>query len=261
MGASPQQNNILHAAGGDNAINNLKAPPAKEHIPESTSALPIIQDSNPGGASFSGITQNSVPISSSATTDFFDPALAPSNAPRRPLPVERMRKIDELEVHATMSDHALTVTLKGKIAGKGGVSASVHCVKPHWDNVMVVESSQASGGTGPIAYDIAMELSTKLGMPLVSDRGKVSDHAFKVWDYYLRERRDVQAVELSMGQWYDGQRSKEVTATLTENRTTWPVPEHPIWALWHGYMKQPQLISILGETGQIAINDRRSNVT
>jgi hypothetical protein len=113
--------------------------------------------------------------------------------------------------------------------------------------------------TGPIAYDIAIELSTKLGMPLVSDRAKVSDHAFKVWDYYLRERSDVQAVELSMGQWYDGPRSKEVTSTLTEDRATWPGPEHPIWALWHGYMKQPELITILGETGQITINDRRSN--
>lgn len=261
MDAAPQNNNVSQAAGGDDAIKNLKTPPTKEQIARSTSLLAIAQDCNPDGSSFSLSTQNSGPISSLTTSDFFDSALALSNAPRRPLPVERMRKIDELEVHATMSDHALSVTLKGKIAGKGDVSASVHCVKPHWDSMMVVESSQASGGTGPIAYDIAIELSTKLGMPLVSDRAKVSDHAFKVWDYYLRERSDVQAVELSMGQWYDGPRSKEVTATLTEDRSTWPSPEHPIWALWHGYMKEPELISILAETEQITINDRRSNKT
>ncbi|MHA2021812.1 MAG: hypothetical protein ACW96N_08855 [Candidatus Thorarchaeota archaeon] len=51
-------------------------------------------------------------------------------------------------------------------------------------------------GWGPFLYDVAMEYATQNGGGLTSDRGAVSDYAFKVWDYYAKERSDVEADQL-----------------------------------------------------------------
>ena len=58
----------------------------------------------------------------------------------------------------------------------------------------VVQSATAKTGLGPLAYDIAIELTGGLGM--ISDRATVSKDARAVWDYYLNNRPDVEAVQL-----------------------------------------------------------------
>ena len=51
-------------------------------------------------------------------------------------------------------------------------------------------------GWGPVLYDIAMEWATTNGDGLIADRNSVSDEAWEVWDYYLQNRKDVQAHQL-----------------------------------------------------------------
>ena len=66
----------------------------------------------------------------------------------------------------------------GKCGGAGGV----------------VQSSTAKTGMGPLAYDVAIEETGGLG--LISDRTVVSREARAVWDYYMNNRPDVEAVQL-----------------------------------------------------------------
>lgn len=189
-----------------------------------------------------------------------DQISAPSNVSRKLLPQDRLQRIDDLRVKASFSDGSINVELTGRIQGEGNVSANIHCRKAmslYGPGIMVVESSNATGGTGPIALDIAMEISTHLGLPLTSDRKRVSHDAFKVWDYYLRQRPDVTATELPIGQWYDGHRAEALLGTMTDDKATWPGKEHPIWALWHGYTKPPDIITTLTEAGQLALKDLR----
>tara|TARA_A100001388_G_scaffold274042_1_gene256983 strand:- start:241 stop:843 length:603 start_codon:yes stop_codon:yes gene_type:complete len=58
----------------------------------------------------------------------------------------------------------------------------------------VVQSANARTGLGPLAYDVAIEATEGLG--LISDRTTVSPAARAVWDYYLNNRPDVEAVQL-----------------------------------------------------------------
>ncbi len=58
----------------------------------------------------------------------------------------------------------------------------------------VVQSATAKTGLGPLAYDVAIEVTGGLG--LISDRDSVSPAARAVWDYYLNNRPDVEAVQL-----------------------------------------------------------------
>ena len=123
---------------------------------------------------------------------------------------------------------------------------------------MYADSSGASGGSGPIAYDIAMELASEQGCLLTSCRGRVSNDAYGVWKYYKDNRPDVERVELDPASWYIGQHTEgpEFQA-MTEDRSTWPDSSHPIWALWSGFKKEPEIITALQKTGQINIDDRR----
>ena len=59
-----------------------------------------------------------------------------------------------------------------------------------------VRSSRASGGWGPILYDLAMEYATKNGSGLMSDRQGVSEDAYLVWKRYMDERDDVEKIQL-----------------------------------------------------------------
>jgi hypothetical protein len=65
-------------------------------------------------------------------------------------------------------------------------------------NAYEVTSVQATHGYGPLLYDIAIELATAKGSGLVPDRRSVSDSALDVWNYYLKNRPDVQAVQLDL---------------------------------------------------------------
>lgn len=58
--------------------------------------------------------------------------------------------------------------------------------------VMVSMSDSLIDGLGPLAYDIAIETTGGL----IADRGYVSDDAVAVWNYYMGNRPDVEAVQL-----------------------------------------------------------------
>jgi len=65
-------------------------------------------------------------------------------------------------------------------------------------NGYMVQSSGTKTGWGPLLYDVAMEWATAQGGGLTSDRGSVSRDAYRVWNYYLRNRPDVEAAELDI---------------------------------------------------------------
>lgn len=65
--------------------------------------------------------------------------------------------------------------------------AGGNSLPPAWE----VKWSEAQKGWGPLAYDIAMEVSRLFGASLTSDRDEVSDEAQNVWRYYDRHRSDV----------------------------------------------------------------------
>lgn len=60
----------------------------------------------------------------------------------------------------------------------------------------IVKSIEATRGYGPLLYDVAIEVASSKASGLVPDRFSVSPEASKVWDYYLKRRSDVQAVQL-----------------------------------------------------------------
>ena len=51
-----------------------------------------------------------------------------------------------------------------------------------------------TGGMGPLLYDVAMELSGRNG--LMPDRVAVSAEARSVWEFYLRNRPDIEVMQL-----------------------------------------------------------------
>lgn len=56
--------------------------------------------------------------------------------------------------------------------------------------------SEAEKGYGPLMYDIAMEHATQIGNGLTCDRAVVSTDAYKVWQYYLKNRSDIKKLQL-----------------------------------------------------------------
>lgn len=62
------------------------------------------------------------------------------------------------------------------------------------DNAWEVVKSRADHGWGPLLYDVAIELLGENG--LMCDRQSVSLEAKKVWEFYLENRPDIEAVQL-----------------------------------------------------------------
>ena len=61
---------------------------------------------------------------------------------------------------------------------------------------MVVGSSEAKQGWGPLLYDVAMEYSSMIAGGLIADRSMVSEKAYDVWEYYHDSRDDVTKIQL-----------------------------------------------------------------
>ena len=57
----------------------------------------------------------------------------------------------------------------------------------------MISWAAATDGYGPLLYDVAMEVATLFGGGLVSDRTIVSTDAQKVWNYYFKNRSDVES--------------------------------------------------------------------
>ena len=63
-------------------------------------------------------------------------------------------------------------------------------------NAMMIGFSDATSGWGPMLYDIAMEIATLKGGGLVSDRTMLSPAGYAIWDYYDKNRTDVEKIQL-----------------------------------------------------------------
>ena len=63
-------------------------------------------------------------------------------------------------------------------------------------NAHFVGMSESQHGWGPMIYDVMMELVTAQGSALMSNRETVSDEAYRVWLYYLKNRDDVEEIQL-----------------------------------------------------------------
>ena len=61
-----------------------------------------------------------------------------------------------------------------------------------------VDHSEAKRGWGPLLYDVAMEWASQNGGGLTSDRGSVSQKAYRVWKHYLNSRPDVESAQLDI---------------------------------------------------------------
>jgi len=72
---------------------------------------------------------------------------------------------------------------------EGAIDASelfVTCI----DKVYVVGNSAVTlDGYGPMLYDVLMEVLNKKGIALTADRSLVSEDAWKVWNYYITNRK------------------------------------------------------------------------
>ena len=61
------------------------------------------------------------------------------------------------------------------------------------DGAWNVANSDADQGWGPMLYDIAIEWATQNANGLMSDRSSVEQEAENVWNFYLKNRKDVTA--------------------------------------------------------------------
>ncbi|NBP16991.1 hypothetical protein EBU95_21875, partial [bacterium] len=95
------------------------------------------------------------------------------------------------------------------------------------DYLYYVGLSKATQGYGPRLYDVVMEEATAKGAMLTSDRSSISGAAKKVWEYYFKNRGDV----------------NEIDPKLYGKPETWPPPTDPAWILQSGYSKSPSLIN------------------
>jgi hypothetical protein len=60
----------------------------------------------------------------------------------------------------------------------------------------MIQWAGATKGWGPLLYDVALEVATKLGGGLMADRHSVSPDAHGVWSYYVTRRPDVKVHQL-----------------------------------------------------------------
>lgn len=63
-------------------------------------------------------------------------------------------------------------------------------------DAMVIGSSEAVKGWGPLLYDVAIEYSSMIAGGLIADRNMVSEEAYDVWEYYHDNRDDVEKIQL-----------------------------------------------------------------
>ncbi len=160
-------------------------------------------------------------------------------APKKRTTLEKLLSLKNTNIKVTDSDQRITIAFDGEVKGM------IDCQRIPNSQVMVVESSSATGGIGPVMYDIAMELATTRGLWLTSDRKRVSDDAFALWEFYAKNRPDVERTELKPHEWYEGARAEKAFSEMTEDPATWPDKSDPIWVLWSGYRKKPELIQAL----------------
>ena len=113
-----------------------------------------------------------------------------------PKMMQLILQADDANYHVDISDSVVRIYdgSKNKIAAVSWYEAGLGptfgpCLKAD-----IVNHSDAIEDMGPLAYDIAIEVTGGL----VSDRTEVSDEAERVWDYYMNNRSDVQSQQLDI---------------------------------------------------------------
>ena len=119
-----------------------------------------------------------------------------SSAGIDPKMMQLILQADDANYHVDISDSVVRIYdgSKNKIAAVSWYEAGLGptfgpCLKAD-----IVNHSDAVEDMGPLAYDIAIEVTGGL----VSDRTEVSDEAERVWDYYMNNRSDVQSQQLDI---------------------------------------------------------------
>ena len=108
------------------------------------------------------------------------------------------------------------------------------------DNLYYMGMSSATSGYGPRLYDLVMEAATEQGSMLTSDRNVVSGAAKGVWEYYFKNRSDVNKTPLDPKDWTINKAM--IDPALQGDKSTWPPKTDPAWVLQTGYSKSPSLI-------------------
>ena len=76
------------------------------------------------------------------------------------------------------------------------VPSSMKSAVGNCNNAWKVLHAKASNNLGPFLYDIAMEWATINGGGLTCDRMSVSDSAYNLWDYYIKNRVSTGEIEI-----------------------------------------------------------------
>jgi len=91
-----------------------------------------------------------------------------------------------VEIASLNGDTFFVVSWGGTLEGKRDALKK----SPRYNSVDKVFKDQ--GGYGPITYEVAIEYLSLQGEGLTSDREDVSTDAYNLWNYYYRNRPDVQ---------------------------------------------------------------------
>jgi len=104
---------------------------------------------------------------------------------------EAAKQVSDLPDNANVTIQVTDDWMKVTLMSPPGHYAMIRADKKYSDCLKAWEivSANASGGFGPLIYDIAMELAGKDG--LMCDRHSVSSEAGRVWDFYLKNRPDI----------------------------------------------------------------------
>jgi hypothetical protein len=101
----------------------------------------------------------------------------------------------EIKLYNSRSKRAMDEL--GTISAQKYEGGEANCMGAYMINWSLVEER----GWGPLLYDLAMELATSKGSGLMSDRNNVSYQAQNVWRYYMKNRGNVEQVQ--MDDWDD----------------------------------------------------------
>ena len=119
-----------------------------------------------------------------------------SSAGIDPKMMQLILQADDANYHVDVSSDVVRIYdgSKNKIAAVSWYEAGIGptfgpCLKG-----AIVNHSDAVEDMGPLAYDVAIEVTGGL----MSDRTEVSDEAERVWDYYMNNRSDVQSQQLDI---------------------------------------------------------------
>lgn len=100
--------------------------------------------------------------------------------------------IDQVKIERHSDFVLINALLKNKSVGKILLNLPTdECV-----GAFEVGYIEANKGFGPLLYDIAIEYSTQYGEGLVSDRKSVSSSSKNVWNFYMKQRSDVNKEQL-----------------------------------------------------------------